>query len=146
LQRGAQYGSSKGVAAGQLSFTTTEMSECLVNTLIVNACTAKDGDAKLSVYINGKQIGSEQSLTNTKANYTFTNTSDEQGTVEIRFTNSKKAVYIKTININPNGPTALDEVAGDRWQVTGAKKVIMDGQLYIQMGEHWYNAQGTLMK
>jgi len=69
-----------------------------------------------------------------------------QGNLEIRLTNSTKAMYVKTINLNPaDSPTALDDQFTES-PIHRITKVIINGQLYIQSGENLYNAQGQLVR
>jgi len=142
--RGQQFG-SKNTPAKKVSLTTSNVAECLVNDIIINAAMGSSGDGKLAVYINGTQIGSTQSLTSTATDYSFTNTAGVQGSLEIRYTNNSKALYIKEININTLTPTDLEGSVLSNYSPS-TTKLIMDGQLYIQQGEHLYNAQGQMVK
>ena len=60
---------------------------------------ASGGDAKLAVYVDGTQVGTTSSLTTTSAPYTFTLTQPTKGNLEVRLTNTVKAMYIKSIAI-----------------------------------------------
>ncbi|MCQ2347173.1 MAG: C10 family peptidase [Paludibacteraceae bacterium] len=96
--RGQQFGSKKNPAL-QVSLTTDNPADCTIGEIIINAAMASNGDSKLAIYIGGKQIGSAASLSTSAADYTFKNTSGEQGALEIRITNTKSAAYIRTINL-----------------------------------------------
>jgi len=139
--KGQQFGSSKN-PCGQVSLTTSNTAECIIDKVIVGASIGSKGDGKLAVYIGGKQIGSTQTLTTTNTEYTFTNTADVQGNLEIRLTNSAKAMYIKSIEVNPDSPTSLDQPRA----ADASTKVLINGQLYLIQGDRMYNIQGQLVK
>lgn len=52
------------------------------------------------------------------------------------------------LEISPihNAPTGIEEVTGDGLQVTGARKVLIDGILYIVKGDKLYDVRGTMIK
>lgn len=101
--KGAQFGSGSQPARSLTFLTSSNCSDCLISEITINASIAKDGDTKLAVYINNQQIGSEATLTTTPADYKFTNTSLHKGALKIVFTNTKKALYIKSINVKGEG-------------------------------------------
>lgn len=142
--KGAQFGSGSQPARS-LTFLTSNCSDCLIDEISINASIAKDGDTKMAVYIDNQQIGSEATLTTTPADYTFTNTGSHKGALKIVFTNTKKALYVKSINVKGADiptPTALPE-----WkQETKIQKFILDGQLFIMRDNKLYNAQGQLLR
>ncbi len=140
--RGQQFGSSKAPAIS-VSLTTAEVAECLVKKVIVEAAMASQGDGKLSLYIGGKQVGSEQTLTSTSTEYTFTNSSELEGNLEIRLTNTTKALYVKAININPDEPTALDVV---ETVSQNAKKYVENGMLIIERDGVRYSVTGVKLQ
>jgi hypothetical protein len=96
--KGAQMGSSTNPAKS-VSLTTTYTNDCCVSKVLVNAAMASGGDAKLAVYVDGTQVGTTSSLTTTSAPYTFTLTQPTKGNLEVRLTNTVKAMYIKSIAI-----------------------------------------------
>ncbi|MCB9071653.1 MAG: M6 family metalloprotease domain-containing protein [Prevotellaceae bacterium] len=96
--RGAQFGSGTKPAKS-VSLTTTYTNDCCVSKVLVNAAMASGGDAKLAVYVDGTQVGTTSSLTTTSAPYTFTLTQPTKGNLEVRLTNTVKAMYIKSIAI-----------------------------------------------
>lgn len=96
--KGAQIGSTANPAQ-LVSLTTTYTNDCCVSTVIVNASMGSGGDAKLAVYVDGNQVGTTSSLTSSNVAYTFTLTTPTKGNLEVRLTNTVKAVYIKSINV-----------------------------------------------
>ena len=52
------------------------------------------------------------------------------------------------LEISPiqNAPTDIGEVTGNGLQVTGARKVLIDGILYIVKGDKLYDVRGTMIK
>ena len=52
------------------------------------------------------------------------------------------------LEISPihNAPTGIEEVTGNGLQVTGARKVLIDGILYIVKGDKLYDVRGTMIK
>jgi hypothetical protein len=52
------------------------------------------------------------------------------------------------LEISPihNAPTGIEEVTGDGLPVTGARKVLIDGILYIVKGDKLYDVRGTMIK
>ena len=126
--RGAQFG-SRNTPIQSLSLSTSEVSNCLISSVKVNAAQGRDGDSKLSVYIDGTQIGTQQSLTSSTAQYTFTNSAQKVGVLDIRITNTAKAAYIKSINITQT--TYTTDIPIETESKTNVRKVWRDGQLVI---------------
>ena len=93
--KGRQIGSSNNPATAftlsSSDFTGT------VTKVIVNSSTASGGTAKLKVYVNNVQWGSEISLTTSATDYTFTGSGS--GEIKIDYTNTTKAFYIKSISV-----------------------------------------------
>lgn len=144
IDKGAQFGSGTQPARS-LTFLTSNCSDCLIDEISINASIAKDGDTKMAVYIDNQQIGSEATLTTTPADYTFTNTGSHKGALKIVFTNTKKALYVKSINVKGADiptPTALPQMK----QEMKVQKFILDGQLFIMRDNKLYNAQGQLLR
>ena len=96
--RGAQIGSTNNPAK-LVSLTTSYTNDCCVSKVLVNAAMGTGGDAQLAVYVGGNQVGTTSPLTTTSATYTFTLTQPTKGNLEVRLTNTVKAVYIKSIAI-----------------------------------------------
>jgi len=96
--RGAQMGSTASPAQF-VSLTTAYTNDCCVSKVLVNAAMGSGGDAKLAVYLDGTQVGTTSALATTNATYTFTLTQPTKGNLEVRLTNTLKAVYLKSIAI-----------------------------------------------
>lgn len=97
--KGVQFGSgSKPVQSYTL--TTSDYTGSIVK-IVVNAAIASGGDGKLTVKVGGNQIGETQSLVLNATDYTFTPSSPVSGEITIELTNTTKAMYIKSIAINP---------------------------------------------
>ncbi len=126
--RGAQCGSSNRPIQS-LSMTTSETAGCLISSVVVNASQGRDGDSRLSVCIGGTQVGSAVSLSQSATDYTFTNTDEQTGALEIRITNSKKAAYIKSIQITQSAQPQTDIEHIDSQSAT--RKIIRGGHVYI---------------
>jgi len=103
--RGWQFGSKKN-PCGQVSFTTTDEQDCMVNNITVNTAMGSSGAGNIAIYIGGTQVGTTQAISTISTDYSFSNTKSLQGPLEIRFTDLTKALYVLTININTGvGPT-----------------------------------------
>lgn len=97
--KGVQIGSSKK-PAGSYTLTTSDYTGSVVK-IVVNAAIASGGDGKLTVKVGGTQIGETQTLVLESTDYTFTALSPVSGDISIELTNTTKAMYIKSIAINP---------------------------------------------
>ncbi|HRS67858.1 MAG TPA: M6 family metalloprotease domain-containing protein [Paludibacteraceae bacterium] len=108
--KGAQMGSSTKPAK-LVSLTTAYTNDCCVSKVLVNAAMGTGGDAQLAVYLDGTQVGTTSTLATTNATYTFTLTQPTKGNLEVRLTNTEKAMYIKSIAIEYGSCTitALEE-------------------------------------
>ena len=137
-QRGAQFGSGKKPIQN-LSLTTNEVVSCLISSVTVTAAIASGGDSKLSLYINGTQVGTEQALTTTSTQYTFQNVDDLVGQLEIRIANTQKAAYIKQIEISQTGATT--EIR-DTEEQSPTRKIIRNGELLILRDDATYDILG----
>lgn len=137
-QRGAQFGSSKKPIQN-LSLTTNEVVSCLISSVTVTAAMASGGDSKLSLYINGTQVGTEQALTTTSTQYTFQNVDDLVGQLEIRIANTQKAAYIKQIEISQTGATT--DIRNTEEQ-SPTRKIIRNGELLILRDDATYDILG----
>ena len=139
--RGAQFG-SKNNPAKKVSLQTNEVDGCLIGEVTVNAAMGNSGDGKLAVYIADQQIGATKSLTSSAKEYTFENTNKLQGSLEIRLTNTQKALYVKSIHFTPGEPdpsTAVENTAVEHKAV----KVVKDGQVVIIRDGEMYNLLGV---
>ena len=142
--RGAQFGSGS-TPAKSVSLVTEDVADCLIGTITVNAARGgQGGDGKLAVYIDGQQLGTTQSLTSSAADYTFDNTNELQGNLEIRMTNTKKALYLKSINFTPG------EGTGTAIETTlvapKAVKMVENGQVIILRDGVRYNVLGQVIE
>ncbi|MBQ3914054.1 MAG: hypothetical protein II692_01585, partial [Paludibacteraceae bacterium] len=137
-QRGAQFGSGKKPIQN-LSLTTNEVVSCLISSVTVTAAMASGGDSKLSLYINGTQVGTEQALTTTSTQYTFQNVDDLVGQLEIRIANTQKAAYIKQIEISQTGATT--DIRNTEEQ-SPTRKIIRNGELLILRDDATYDILG----
>ena len=137
-QRGAQFGSGKKPIQN-LSLTTNEVVSCLISSVTVTAAMASGGDSKLSLYINGTQVGTEQALTTTSTQYTFQNVDDLVGQLEIRIANTQKAAYIKQIEISQTGATT--DIRNTEEQ-SETRKIIRNGELLILRDDATYDILG----
>ncbi len=73
-----------------------------VKKIVLNTSGASSINAKVTVTVGGKQIGTTQSLSSTAKEYTFESTEILTGDIVISYTQtSAKAIYIKEIAINP---------------------------------------------
>ena len=93
--KGLQIGSSNNPA---LNITLkTESIKGTIKSVKVNTSGAKDTDATLSVTVGGNAFGQAATLTNTATDYTFEGSAT--GTLELVWNLTKKAVYIKSIEV-----------------------------------------------
>lgn len=140
--RGAQFG-SKSAPVQSLVMSTNEVANCLISSVVINAAQAKDGDSRLSVFIGNTQIGATESLTQASANYTFTNSANLTGELRISISNTKKAVYIKSINITQSSApqTGLEQTEC----VNQTQKVLENGQIILIRDGVRYDILGRRM-
>lgn len=97
--KGVQFGSSSKPVKSY-TLTTSDYTGSIVK-IVVNASIGSGGDGKLAVKVGGTQIGETQSLVLNATDYTFTPSSPVSGEITIELTNTTKAMYIKSIAINP---------------------------------------------
>lgn len=142
--RGLQLG-SKTNPAQEVLFNTTDPENCQVESITVTACQALNGDAMLSVLIDGEQIGETVGLGNLTQDYVFENTTGMRGEIEIKFVNSKRAMFVKAINMTFHVPSAVEEVNDSRKSkdpCAQSQKILQNGQLFIRRDGKIYNALG----
>ena len=94
--RGVQLGSGNA-PAGTFTLKTNEISG-KISKIVVNGSIGSKGDGKLTVTVNGTQVGSTISLTTTATDYTF-DVSDLSGEIVLTFSNTAKAMYIKSVSV-----------------------------------------------
>lgn len=140
--KGAVFGSGS-YPAGLVRLYTEETMGCAPAVIRVKA--AANGDGVLGVYVAGNQVGEEE-LTGTLTEYTFEVEEPASGAVEIRLTNTMKAMYLKQIAIQYTKlvPQAIENSAVNK--ADDKRKMILNGQLYIIRNGHMYNAFGTKIK
>lgn len=98
--KGVQFGASKNPVNGTYTLSTTAYSGKIAK-IVINASVAKGGDGKLTVKVGGTQIGEITTLVLNATDYTFTPSSPVSGNITIELTNTVKAMYLKSIAINP---------------------------------------------
>ncbi|MBP3527597.1 MAG: hypothetical protein J6K02_02790 [Alistipes sp.] len=98
--KGVQFGSSKNPVNGTYTLSTTAYSGKIAK-IVINASVASGGDGKLTVKVGGTQIGEITTLVLNATDYTFTPSSPVSGNITIELTNTVKAMYLKSIAINP---------------------------------------------
>lgn len=94
--KGIQFGSS-GSPMQTFKLTSSEFTN--VKKVTVNTSGASGVKGSFTVSVNGIQIGNAITLTTTATDYTFTLDVPVTGEVEISYTNSAKAMYIKSITV-----------------------------------------------
>ena len=93
--KGIQMGSSSSPAS-MVVLSTDDISGT-IKSIKVNTSGANGTDGKLNVKVGSESYGSEVSLTTTAATYTFEGTSS--GTIELVWTCTAKAMYVKSIEV-----------------------------------------------
>ncbi len=124
--KGAVFGSSN-YPSKNVSLKTEETIGCGVVEVEITASTGSQGDAELDVYLAGNPIGETEYLTTENQTYTFTATEPTSGVVEIRLSNTAKAMYLKNINIK------FEKLPGIETDVQNADFVI-NGSVYATNG------------
>lgn len=130
------FSSSKGAIFGsgtypveRLSLITDETMGCAVSEVRVTASTASNGDAALNVYLAGDPMDQTQYLDETMQTYSFVAAEPKSGRVEVLLTNTKKAIYIKSIAINftylDDVESAVTDLRGNVARVYGSASVLV---------------------
>lgn len=141
--KGAVFGSN-AYPAGLVRLYTEETMGCAPAVVRVKA--AANGDGVLSVFVAGNAVGEEE-LDETVAEYTFNVENPQSGAVEIRMTNTTKAMYLKQITIEftkLEDPEGIENIIVS--EESNGRKILMDGQLYIIHNGRIYNVVGTRVK
>ena len=107
LGRGVQFGKSADPAT---SITLTSDSFSNVSKIVINTSGASGTDAKLTVTVGGTQIGEVISTTTSAAEYEFTSKNPLSGSIELDYTLTTAAVYIKSIEVYCTVPAAEDVI------------------------------------
>ena len=123
--------------------TTAATADCLIDAVTINAAMGSKGDAKLTVYIGETQLGATQHMTTTATDYTFDNTSLATGNLTLVWSNSTKAIYVKSINITYSASTALESV---QEVDTKNMKFLRDGRLVIRVNGVEYDVTGAVIR
>lgn len=98
--KGVQFGSKNKPVNGTYTLSTTAYSGKIAK-IVINASVGSGGDGKLTVKVGGTQIGEITTLVLNATDYTFTPSSPVSGNITIELTNTVKAMYLKSIAINP---------------------------------------------
>lgn len=137
--RGAQFGTASNPAT-QVRITTSEVANCLIDRLTIQAAKGSEGTGEVEVYIGGTQVGQAQSLTSTNAEYTFTNVDEQIGALEIRYYNTAKALFLKAIDITFQRGTATP--CEPLVPAPAANKSLRNGKIVITIGDKTYDILG----
>ena len=97
-ERGIHYG-TKSKDVSYITATTEAYSTKKITKIIVNASAYETGSPKVSCTVGGASFGTEQALTNTNTPYTFEGTATGDIVVKISKNNTKKALYLKSIEV-----------------------------------------------
>lgn len=141
--RGAVFGSGS-YPAGLVRFYTEETFGCGVAVVRVEA--SANGDGVLNVYVAGNKAGETEYLTTSSEVYEFDVENPQSGAVEIRLENTNKAMYLKTIEIDfVKIPDPVDPGEGieELFIETQARKMLINGQIYIYHNDKIYNIMGV---
>lgn len=113
--KGQQFGSSNSPYS---SMTLTSETVSNVSEIVINTSGADGINATLTVTVGGVQIGEAVSLTAEATDYLFTSSTPLNGEVVLSYTQtSSKAIYLKTISINPT-PAELATAVAHRNEIT----------------------------
>ncbi len=145
--KGAVFGSGS-YPAGSVSLYTDETIGCAVASVTIEA--AANGDAELNVYVGGNAVGESVYPEAELNTYTFLVSEPKSGPVEIRMSNTQKAMFIKSISIGfvkleDQGEQAVENIDGNK----GAKgwiKILHNGHLIIMHDNIVYTILGTRIK
>ena len=135
--RGIHYGTGS-VAVSYLRLTTSGISGTITE-IKVNAAGASGTSAKLNVTVGGAAFGSQQSLTSTATDYTFTGSASGQIVVTLSQTRAQKALYVKSIAVTYStsgsgggGDDPIDDPTGDgTYELVTNASTLADGDLII---------------
>lgn len=135
--RGIHYGTGS-VAVSYLRLTTDRIGGTITQ-VKVNASGASGTLAKLNVTVGGAAFGSQQSLTSTATDYTFTGSASGQIVVTLSQTRAQKALYVKSIAVTYStsgsgggGDDPIDDPTGDgTYELVTNASTLADGDLII---------------
>lgn len=96
--KGIHYGTSKAKVS-YINVSTNAYVDAVITKIVVNASAADAGTPKVSCTVNGKAFGTAQDLKTDNAAYTFVGKSSGEIVVSVSKKETKKALYIKSIEI-----------------------------------------------
>ena len=94
--KGFQFGKAKDHLT---SMTLVSESFTNVTKIVINTSGAKDVNGSFEVYVGDVKVGDSTTLTSSATDYTFECSTALTGEVKIVYTNSAKAIYIKSIQV-----------------------------------------------
>lgn len=98
--KGVQFGKS---ADHLTSMTLTSETFNNVTKIVINTSGASGINGSFEVYVGDTKIGDTTTLTTTATDYTFECSSALSGAIKIVYTNSAKAIYVKSISVEYAG-------------------------------------------
>lgn len=108
--KGIHYGTGSA-AVSYLTLTTSGIGGTITQ-VKVNASGASGTSAKLNVTVGGAAFGSQQSLSATATDYTFTGSASGQIAVTVSQTSAKRALYVKSIEVTYTSTVAPPTFSG----------------------------------
>ena len=143
--KGASFGSGSKPAQ-QVHLITEETEDCAVAQVRVEASVASQGDAVLNVMIGGNIVGETESLETDNAEYVFTPSEPVSGKLDIRFVNTQKTIYIKSVNITyakkEDKPSADEQVQSAAWTIGSDNGMVYATGIQEQVRVRVFNAIG----
>lgn len=97
-EKGVQIGSSNKPQTSYTVSTEYFASPKVISSITVNASIGSGGDGKLSISVGGVNVLTNQALTTTATDYKVDGISNS-GKIEIKFSASAKACYLKSISV-----------------------------------------------
>ena len=149
-----------------ISWGRTDLPQIKVNPTFIIDSTAYVGTEKVlaTIEVTGKNLNSEILLSLAGANYnrfslSKTSLTPLGGQFDVLFEGQEEGVHEAYVVLSSSGapdayipmavlchePQGIETVRGDGLQVTG-KKVLRDGQLYIQKNQTLYSILGIIVK
>lgn len=156
--KGAQFGKSADPCT-TLSFSTEGIPgnvdaslSCTINQIVVNTSGASGIDAKLTVSVGGKAYTCGESdsytLTTTPTEATFSGSS--KGKIELKWTNTAKAIYVKSIAVTytlqgSGGPSVEPQVVDLFTADVTATEVVSFAKGTTEITSSWADIEGGKM-
>ena len=94
--KGFKIGSNKREYPKDATLSTSEIDGTIAS-IVVNTSGNSKTTAKLDVFVGGKAFGKQQSLTSDAQDLSFTGSAS--GQIELKYSNSNKPIYIKSIAV-----------------------------------------------